>query len=170
MTTTSLNFREAAFASETDRVPIALITIEHDDLTGPMRISTDPTQEFPEHSTDENKVYGTLSNGIQYLFFPVRLTLPDDTEDGPGEMKLEIDNVLRQYTADIRSIFTPAICQVDIVMDNALDVVDASWPEFKMTNIEYNATIITATLRLETLDTEPYPAGKFMPSSFPGLF
>ncbi len=32
MTTTSLNFREAVNAPETGRVPIALITLSHDDL------------------------------------------------------------------------------------------------------------------------------------------
>lgn len=170
MTTTSLNFREAAFSQETGRVPIALITLTHDDLAEPIRISTDPTQEHPTLELDEQKVYGTMSLGIFYIFLPVRITLPSDTEEGPGEMKLEIDNVHRSITESIRSVFTPVACQVDIVMDNALDTVDASWPEFRLTNITYNATIVSGTLRLETLDTEPFPAGSFMPSYFPGLF
>jgi len=55
-------------------------------------------------------------------------------------------------------------------MDNALDTIDASWPEFQLTNISYNATTITGTLRLETLESEPYPAGSFTPGYFPGLF
>ena len=67
-------------------------------------------------------------------------------------------------------VFTPVTCQLDLVMDNALDTVDASWPEFKLTNITYNATTITGTLRLETLESEPYPAGSMTPSYFSGLF
>lgn len=170
MTTTSLNFRQAAYAAETGRVPIALITLDHEDLADPIRISTDPTQELSGLTTDEEKVYGTVSNGENYVFLPVRLKLPDDTDEGPGEMQLEFDNIHRAYTSAIRSISTPVSCQVDIVMDNALDTIDASWPEFYVTNIVYNATTITGTLKLETLEREPFPAGSFVPSYFPGLF
>lgn len=170
MTDISLNFKEAAFAQETGRVPIVLITLSHDDLAEDILISTDPTQELTGLTTDLEKVYGTISNGDNYIFLPVRIKLPDDTEDGPGLMQLEIDNVHRAYTESIRTIFTPVTCQVDIVMDNALDTIDASWPEFLLTNIKYDAAIITGTLTLETLMTEPFPAGTFIPSQFPGLF
>jgi hypothetical protein len=170
MPTTSLNFREAVFAQETGRVPIALITLSHADLTDDIRISTDPTQELTEFTSDTQKVYGTISSGKTYIFLPVRIKLPDDTDEGPGEMQLEIDNVHRAYIETIRSVQTPVICRVDLVMDNALDTIDASWPEFKMTDIVYNATTITGTLRLETLEAEPYPAGSFVPSYFSGLF
>jgi len=170
MTTTSLNFREAAFAQETGRCPIALITLTHEDLDDPIRISTDPTQELTELTTDTQKVYGTVSDGSDYIFLPVRLTLPNDTDAGPGEMKLEIDNVHRSITESIRTIQTPVTCQVDLVLDNALDTVDASWPEFKLTNITYNATVVCGTLKLEMLNTEPFPSGSFTPNYFPGLF
>ena len=100
----------------------------------------------------------------------MRIKLPDDTDEGPGEMQLEIDNVHRAYTETIRSVQTPVICRVDLVLDNALDTIEGSWPEFKLTNITYNATTITGTLRLETLETEPYPSGSFVPSYFRGLF
>jgi len=170
MTTTSLNFRAAANAPETGRVPIALITLSHADLADDIRISTDPTGELTELTTDTQKVYGTTSGAKDYIFLPVRIKLPDDTDEGPGEMQLEFDNVHRAYTATIRSVSTPVTCKVDIVMDNALDTIDASWPEFQLVNITYNATTIIGTLRLETLESEPYPAGAFVPSYFSGLF
>ena len=170
MTTTSLNFRAAAYAQETGRVPIALITLSHPSLADDIRISTDPTQRIEEFTTDLDVVYGTISNGLTYLFLPVRIKLPDETEEGPGDMTLEIDNIHRAYIEAIRSVFTPITCQVDIVMDNALDTIDASWPEFNLTQIKYNDTIITGTLTIETLVTEPYPAHSFIPSYFPGIF
>jgi len=123
-----------------------------------------------DYTTDSQLAYGTVSDGDVFIFLPVRIKLPDDTDEGPGEMQLEIDNVHRAYTETIRSVYTPVTCQVDIVMDNALDTIDASWPEFKLVNISYNATTITGTLKLETLETEPYPSGSFVPSYFPGLF
>jgi hypothetical protein len=170
LTTTSLNFRAAAFAQETGRIPIALITLSHPSLEDDIRISTDPTQRIEEFTTDLDVVYGTISNGLTYLFLPVRIKLPDETDDGPGDMTLEIDNIHRAYIEAIRSVFTPITCQVDIVMDNALDTIDASWPEFNLTQIKYNDTLITGTLTIETLVTEPYPAHSFVPSYFPGVF
>ena len=166
----SLDFRKSAYAQETGRVLIALITLTHPDLEDPIRISTDPTQRLEEYTTDLDVVYGTISRGENYIFLPVRIGLPSDTDEGPGEMTLEIDNVHRQYTQTIREIFTPPTVNVELVMDNALDTVEAQWPEFLLTNIKYDATIITGTLKLETLEREPFPAGTFSPAYFPGLF
>lgn len=166
----SLNFRQAAYAQETGRVLIILMTLDHDSLSEPIRLSSDPTQRLTEYTTDSEVVYGTVSRGDNYIFFPMRIKLPDDTDDGPGEMTLEIDNVHRQYTQTIRSIFTPVTVKTEIILDDTPDVVEAQWPEFLMTNIKYNDTIISATLKLEILENEPFPAGTFSPSYFPGLF
>ena len=170
MTTTSLNFRQAAYAQETGRVPIALITITHNDLTEPIRISCDPTQRIEALTTATQVVYGTLSNGETYIYLPVTIKLPDDTDNGSGEMTMEIDNIHRSMTEAIRTICTPAICQVDIVLDNALNTIERSWPEFQLTRIQYDAMKISGTLKAETLENEPFPSGTFTPGQFPGLF
>lgn len=166
----SLNFRQSAYASETGRVLIALLTLDHEDLAEPIRISSDPTQRITELTTDSDVVYGTVSRGDTFIFLPMKIKLPSDTEEGPGELSIEIDNVHRTYTETIRSIFTPVSVKLEIVMDNALDTVEVSWPEFLLTNIKYNATTISATMKLETLEREPFPAGTFTPGQFPGLF
>ena len=166
----SLNFRQAAYASETERFLIALITLSHPDITEDIRISTDPTARIAEYTTDSEVIYGTVSRGETFLFFPVRLNLPNDTDDGPGEMSIEIDNVHQDYTEIIRELTSPPTLTVELVMDNDLDTVEAQWPDFLLINVRYNATIIAGTLKLETLEQEPYPAGTFNPSYFPGLF
>jgi hypothetical protein len=169
---TSLNFRQAAYAPETGRVIIALITIDHPELATPIRISTDPTARLTGegYTDDTDVVYGTVSRSNTFVFLPVKIGLPNDTDEGPGEMTLEIDNIHRQYTATIRTITTPPTVQVELVLDNALDTVEAQWPEFLLTDIKYNATVITGTLKLETLEREPFPAGSFSPAYFGGLF
>lgn len=166
----SLNFRQAAYASETGRFPIGLITISHDDLAEDILVSTDPTARLEEHTTDSQVVYGTVSRGKKFIFFPMRIKLPDDTDEGPGEMQIELDNVHRTYIETIRSISTPASFTVEFVMDNDLDTVEISWPEFQMVNARYNETLITATLKLETQEREPFPSGTFSPAYFGGLF
>lgn len=166
----TIDFRTAAYAPETGRYIIALLTISHADLTDDILLSTDPTAELPALTTATEKIYGTTSRGNDYIFFPLRLGIPNDTDDGPGDMTIEIDNIHRDYIAAIRGIFTPAEVTVELVMDNALDTVEAQWPAFQMVSIKYDASLITATLKLEIEDREPFPAGTFSPSYFRGLF
>ena len=166
----SLNFRQAYYGSETARFPIMLVTIDHDDLDEPIYLSSDPTARLAEYTTDEQVVYGTVSRGQTYLFFPMRLKLPSDLDDGPGELTFELDNVHRTYVETIRTIMSPPRFKVEIVLDNALDTVEAQWPELLLANVKYNPTVITGTLRLEDLMAEPYPAGTMTPGQFPGLF
>jgi len=165
---TSLAFRQAAYAQETGRTIIALITLTHESLSEPIRISTDPTERLSTPILDV--VYGTVSRGNQYVFLPLKIQIPSDTDEGPGNMTIELDNVHRAYTEAIRSIFTPISVLVELVLDNAVDTVELQWPEFLVTNITYDATLIKATLALETLEREPFPSGIFGPAHFPGLF
>ena len=170
--TVSVNFRRAAYDPETGRFPIALITIDHDDLTTPIRISTDPTQRLTGegYTTDADVVYGTISRGKTFIFCPVRLKLPDDTPEGPGEMQIEIDNVHQQYTETIREIHSPPTFNVELVLDDDPDTVEAQWPEYELRHVQYNESTITGTLKMESFTAEPFPAGSFTPAQFPGLF
>ena len=170
--TPSLGFRQAVYAPETGRFPIALITISHPDLTDDIRISTDPTErlEGEGYTTDVQVVYGTVSRGKKFIFFPVKLKLPDDTPEGPGEIQIEIDNVHQQYTETIRTIHSPPMFNVELVLDNSPDLVEGQWPEFELRNVTYNASVITGTLKMESYVTEPFPAGNITPSQFPGSF
>jgi hypothetical protein len=165
----SLNFRLNAYGQEeVDGIPICLITIDHDDLDSPIRLSTDPTERLSETASDI--VYGTISNGNEYYFFPCTLKLPDDTDDGPGMMQLEFSNVTRDYVAIIRSIEGMPTVRVDMVMSDVLNTVEISWPEFLIANIAYDAATIILTMAMETLEREPIPAGSYTPNAFPGLF
>lgn len=166
--TISANFRSSAYASETGRVPILLITFTHDDIVTPIRISTDPTQRVLE--TDEIVAYGTISRGDTFAFLPVSFRLPDDTDTGPGNMQIELDNVDRALIETIRSIQSPISVKVEIVMDNALDTVDITWPEYLLTGITYDASTITGTMSLENLMREPFPGVSFTPNTAPGVF
>lgn len=164
----SLNFRQQAYAQETGIVVICLMTITHPDIEVPIRISTDPTQRLSANDTEV--IYGTISRSNEYYFYPMALKLPDETEDGPQNMTIEIDNVHRDLIATIRSITGPPLITTEMVLSNDLDTVEASWPDFMMTKISYDAMQISATLVMELLEREPFPAGSFTPTHFPGLF
>lgn len=164
----SASFLQAAYSQETGRTIIGLLTLTHPDLSDTVRISTDPTQRISATASDV--IYGTVSRGDNYVFLPVTIKLPDDTEEGLGDMTIELDNINRAYIEAIRSVTSPPPeLTVELVLDNALDTVEAQWPAFQMLEIKYNEMTITCTLKLETLEIEPFPAGSFNPSQFPGL-
>ena len=98
------------------------------------------------------------------------LKLPDDTDDGPREIRIEIDNVTRQYMEIIRTIHGFARLKVELVLSGTPDIVEAQWPEFLLTNVNYDASTISIQLNMETLEREPFPAMNMDPMRTPGLF
>jgi hypothetical protein len=164
----STEFLRGAFAQETGVCPVFLLTIAHASLAQPIRASSDPTERIEETPTDV--IYGTRSRGNDYVFFPFTLILPTDEDEGPKNMQLTLDNVTRQYTETLRSIVGPPTIMTEIVLAQSPDTVEASWPDFLLTNASYDAATITGTLELETLQREPFPYLCFSPAYFPALF
>lgn len=164
----STDFLRGAFAQETGVCPVFLLTITHEAISEPIRVSSDPTERLIETATDI--VYGTRSRGEDYVFFPFTLVLPTDEDEGPQNMQLTLDNVQRQYVETLRTISGPPTVTAEIVLSHTPDLVEAQWPEYLLTNAKYDATLITGTLTLETLFREPFPALSFSPSYFPSLF
>ena len=64
----------------------------------------------------------------------------------------------------------PPTCTMEIVLVSSLDTVEASFPAFVMRNVSYDALTVEAELSLNVLTSEPFPAGRFRPGAFPGLF
>jgi hypothetical protein len=162
------DFLRAANAQETGVFPILLLTITDPSLTEDIRISTDATQRVEETATAV--VYGTISNGETFYFIPLAIKLPDDVDEGPQSMTVQIDNVSRELVAVVRGLTTPPSVNVDIVLSSDTNTVVGSWPEFLLTNIRTDAQTISGELVLEILINEPFPAGTFNPSEFPGCF
>lgn len=165
---TNVDFLRAAYAQETGVFPILLLTLTADGLTDPIRVSTDPTQRVVETASD--LVYGTISNGETFVFIPMTIKLPDDVDEGPQNMTLQIDNVSRELVPTIRSLTDPPSVNVDIVLSSDVDTVVGSWPEYLLTDIKTNAESVSGQLILEILANEPFPAGTFNPSEFAGCF
>lgn len=161
-------FLRAAYSQETDQVPVFLLTITHPDMTETIRVSSDPTQRIAEF--DSHIVYGTQSRGNDFLFFPFKLTLPGENENGPVPAKLELDNVRREYTAALRAMVGPASIDIEMVLAGTPDTVVLTFPEYQLSQAKYDANMITANLEIEQLANEPFPALGFTPSYFPGLF
>lgn len=166
MRSVSLTLTEAFTAQESGEVPVVLMTFEHQDFAGPLRLSSDPTTRLSEDPLQ----YGIVSNGDTYLFCPMSVQLPDDMDERAPAARLMIENVSRELVAFIRSVTTPGTCRIVLVLASDPDTMEVEYPILDLRGVQYNADTLTVELGLDALDTEPFPAGAFVPSSFGGLF
>lgn len=152
----SAGARQAIFAAESGEAFIILLTFTYESLAAPIRVGSD--------SVD------TVSRGQAYIAYPFDLTLPDDDEGRAPRARLVIDNVDRQIVATLRNLATSPVLTLEIVRAAAPDVVEAVFHDFRLRNVRYDSHVIEADLTIEDFTAEPYPAGSFCPSLFPGIF
>lgn len=161
--------KASLLASESGEAIVFLITITHADLTEPARVCTAALQRVVE--TDDELLYGVVSRGETFIYIPnIGITLPtDDDESAPG-IGLSIGR-FDEIVDAIRSIGVDAPkVNVEMVMSTSPNLVEASWPEFDLQKTSIEADVITGTLGLDSLDTEPGCPYSFTPAYFPGLF
>ena len=146
----------SAFAQDTDEVWLVLVTIEHAELTAPIRVV--------------NNTQNITSGGDDYIAFPFDVTLPDSREDAPSAARLVIDNVSREIAEAIRTISSAPSVTIEVIRAADPDTIEMSWPFFTMRNVSWNAAQVSGDLVVDDYTSEPYPAGIFSPASFGGLF
>lgn len=166
MRTVSANFRKALFDQESAEVPIFLVTITHDSLATPIRLSTDATERLSETPL----TYGTTSRGDEYLFVGMEIAIPDEGDRMSPASKLTIQNVSRELIPLARSVTTPPRVAIECVLASDPDTVEFSIPIMEMAGLQYDAATLTFSLVVDALSSEPFGAGRFTPAGFPGLF
>lgn len=152
----STTFKQAVAAQETGEAFLVLLTISHADLAAPIRVSSDAVN--------------TTSRGETYVAFPFDLALPDDNRSSAPRARLTIDNVDRQIVEAMRLIQSPPTVLMEVVLASDPDTVEAEFPAFKLRSVEVDILTVRGDLTIELFEDEPYPAGSFVPSAFPGLF
>lgn len=163
----SENLRQAAYAQDTDIAVIVLLTLSNDDMEEPIRVCSAPVEKFTD--LGEN-VYGVTSNFNRFVFLPFEIELPQDDKTGAVSAKLTIDNVTReivQYARQTRNVLNVTL---QVVLSNNLDYIELEYKNFKLRNISYDGLTVSGDLSIDYLGLEPFPAGRFTPSGFPGLF
>ncbi len=167
MRSTSTTFREAVYQPETGEVFVLLLTINHDDLDDPIRISTDNKDVF---TIEGEEIRGTASQTHEFLFLPMDIILPDDSEETISSAKISIDNVSRDVLLSIRGLDSAPTISMQIVLASTPDVIEAEFNNFELKDVTADALVITGTLSLGNFLSEPFPGGSMLPSNFPGLF
>lgn len=146
---------EALNAQESGEVFIALITLEHEALTEPIRVNTSGAS--------------LIVGDVEYIDLPVTIVLPDEAPDRPPRSKLSIDNVDQRIGVAVRQINTAPTVHISIVTASDPETVDVAFPDFKLTNVTTTRPTVEGDLTLEEFTDEPYPAATFTRSRFPGV-
>jgi len=148
------DLKKDAWANES-ALPLVLLTISHASLADDIRVVN-------------NKVAIT-SNGLEYIAFPLQITLPDSKEDSQPSSKLTISNVSREIGQAIRLISTPPSISIKVVRQETPDILEAEFVGMLLSNVRYNMMTVTADIVFEDLTREEYPYLKFSPSIFKGI-
>ena len=161
----SLTMRRAFNAERTDETAVALVTITHDDLDAPLRLSSDPTQRI----ASDPLTYGTVSNGETFAFILMSAIVPDESRQSPPKSQLVLENVASDMVALIRSFTTPAQARIDIVAASAPDFIERSFVGMDVRHASYDDARVTIDLSREAFTSEPWPSQHMTKSRFPGL-
>lgn len=160
---------EQFFSPDADDPLLLLLTIT--DGTTTHRFANSYTQRLTALELNESMtVYGVVSNGENYLFLPMEITLPSDEEGAAPRAQITLHDVTQQAMPLVRSAVTSLDTTIQAVLASAPDTVEMSVTGLVMTGIHYNRDAITATLTSDNMAQEPFPAHTFVPSCFPGLF
>lgn len=181
---------KAMFSTESDATLITLITIYDPTSTNvntvAARICDNYLQRLDTNSiiglvgypasdqtvvTDGNDlVYGVVSRSNNYVFLPVEISLPTEEDNAAPKCSLVIRDVTRYLTPLIRNIQSPPRVLIELVLTSTPNVVEASFPSFYITNINYNADTVSCELAMTDFAVEPFPCFTFTPQFFPGIF
>lgn len=149
--------RRALFAASTDQVFVRLLRLSHPDLPEPIRVCADALD--------------TVHLGERFQAFPFDVTFPDDTEEAPPRVVLEIAAADRRVITAIRSLSGgPMTVEFAVVLASSPDIKEAGWYTFSLREAEFDAGFVRGELRFEDVLNEPYPGELFTPALFRGLF
>ena len=147
--------RQALYAEGTEQVFLLLLTISHGDLAAPIRVV--------------NNTVSIVSRSQTFVAYPFEIDLPGESAEQLASVQLRIDNVDRAIVDSLRQLLAPPSVLLEVVLASQPDVVEASFA-LTLASADYDALVVTATLRFEDILSEPFPAGSFLPGNFPGLF
>lgn len=168
----SLNARLALEEESSAEIEVVLISIEHPELTSPIRLSTDNTERI----TDDPLVYGTRSSwrGANpalepYLWIIASAVLPGDADDAPAQATLILENLDTDMVGVVRSFTDLATVSIAVVLASNPDIIEAEWTGLQITAADITSGEISLSLSRDEIELEPFPAGRLSKQRFPGL-
>lgn len=161
---------KAVFSPDSDDDLIILLTIydPSNETQVIARIADGYTKRISE--TESDVMYGVTSNGNDYIFLPMEITLPSEDEAQAPRCSIVMYDVTRYLTPIIRTITSPPRVKMELVLSKTPNVVEVSFSDFYISNFTYNADSVSAELSMIDYEREPFPMHSFTPQYFPGMF
>lgn len=151
----SSQFRENAYnQTDTDGI-LVLITIDHTDLTSPIRIV--------------NNNESIVSNGNTFEPVAIKVTLPSEIEGQISNAKLSIDAVDRTIIYAVRSISSAPDITLEIVKISDYDTIEVSY-DFQLRNINVKGSRVDGDLIFQTYTREKISSLEYTTVNTPGLY
>jgi hypothetical protein len=161
---------QAMFGQETDKELILLLTIY--DPSNPtqvvLRLCDGFTQRISE--TADEVTYGVISRSNSYIFLPMEVTMPDESDTNAPKCSITLYDVTRYVMPVARSIDGQPKVKLELIVSSTPDVVEASFSSFYITNFSYTADRVNIEMSMVGYEREPFPQYSFTPAYFPGLF
>lgn len=107
---------------------------------------------------------------MDFIAYPVEVSLPADEHGRRPTALLRIDNVHRDIAAALVSISNPALVLIEMVLTGAPDDVVMTFTDFRLTKGSYDDRAIEGELTLRDYGREPYPAWSYDPSRFTAMY
>lgn len=161
---------KAIFSPDSDADLITLLTI-YDPINESeviARLADGSTKRISE--TDNVVIYGVTSNGNDYTFLPMKISLPSEDEAQAPRCSIVLNDVTRYITPIIRKLTAPPRIKLELILTKSPDTVEVSFEYFYINNFTYNAESVTADLAMIDYEREPFPMHAFTPRYFPGMF
>lgn len=161
---------KAVFSPDSDDDLIILLTIydPSNETQVIARIADGYTKRISE--TESDVMYGVTSNGNDYMFLPMEITLPSEDEAQAPRCSIVMYDVTRHLTPIIRTITSPPRVKMELVLSKTPDIVEVSFSDFYISNFTYNADSVSAELSMIDYEREPFPMHSFTPQYFPSMF
>ena len=170
---------KAMFSPESSSDLISLLTI-YDPITPTTviaRLSDGFTQRLTTSleagdliTTDEEVIYGVVSNSKNYVFLPMQITLPSEDDTQAPRCSIVLNDVTRFLTPIIRTLTGPPKIKLDLILSSSPNTIEISFAHFYISSFHYNKDSVTCDLSMINYEREPFPMHSFNPPNFPGLF
>jgi len=117
-----------------------------------------------------NNTEDVLSNGHTYTACWFNFTLPDDDDEAPKGVKIQIDNVDLRLIDLLRGVIAPIDCRLLVVIAATPDVIEMELTDLQLVQVTWNAQTIEGTLASGDPLNQVYPGDIYEPRTFPGCF
>lgn len=160
------NFRIAANSQETRSTILTLLTVRmQHTLNGGLT-------EFIGHYVNDYLPLDSAWEGESVVYQPAafKISLGSDINDSVPKTKLDFDSGDRQFIRMIRaSEGTPKVYMQVVLAEDPLDI-QIGPVEFQVEAFSVKSTSVSADLTVEPVLSEPVPASRYTPQTFPQIW